>query len=430
MFMNFKLRLIALFTIWLSLSMYASEITSETKEESVGTMHLVGDVAGVYRNGEFVIWIPNPDKAKRKGASSMAPATSMAPASNSQPKSPVAGPGYIVIAEAPISEDGRFEMSVEVDKIQEVFFYVLYATSAEGYRMAPIKGMNFILEPGELELKLRTPSQFAISGGHYNDAVFNSWRMSEEYQQTRLDYEATIKSVEGETETERRARVDKSSEIFNHLLELETQGRKEVALTHEDPRVRLLTIQTAWLLGPWVLEAWRGLAELTPDDPLVQSRLAAAEENNRKRQEERKITEGTEILDFTAETLEGTSVRLADVRAESEIVLVEFWASWCGPCRVEIPHMKEAYKQYQDAGFEIVSFTIDDDREDWEIASEEEEIPWLNLGMGEDAEAPKAYNVTGVPKNYLVDSETGLIVAKDLRGHHLDEKLVEIFSEE
>lgn len=428
--MDLKIRLIALFTISFSLSLYASESTSETEEGSIGTMHLTGDVSGVYQNGDFVVWIPTPDKAKGRGASSMAPATSMAPASSSQLKSPVADPGYIVVSEAPISEDGRFEMSVEVDKIQEVFFYVLYATSVEGHRLAPIKGMNFILEPGDLEIEFRTPSQFAISGGHYNDAVFNIWRMSDEFRQTRLEYEETIKSVEGETEAERRARVDKSSEIFNHLLELETQGRKEVALTHEDPLVRLLTIQTAWLHGPWVLDAWRGLAELTPNDPLVRLRLAAAEERNRKRQEERKIALGTEILDFTAETLGGDSVRLADVRADSEIVLVEFWASWCGPCRVEIPHMKEAYKQYQDAGFEIVSFTIDDDREDWEIASEEEDIPWLNLGMGEDAEAPKAYNVTGVPKNYLVDSETGLIVAKDLRGHELDEKLIEIFSTE
>ena len=61
------------------------------------------------------------------------------------------------------------------------------------------------------------------------------------------------------------------------------------------------------------------------------------------------------------------------------------------------------------------------------MASEEEQLPWANLGMGEEADAPRAYNVTGVPKNYLVDSATGDILAKDLRGHHLDEKLAELF---
>ena len=88
--------------------------------------------------------------------------------------------------------------------------------------------------------------------------------------------------------------------------------------------------------------------------------------------------------------------------------------------------MKEAYSRYRDRGFEIVSFTIDNDREDWEVASEDEGLPWHDRGMGEDADAPRAYNVTGVPKNYLVDSASGEILAKDLRGHHLDEKLAEL----
>lgn len=90
--------------------------------------------------------------------------------------------------------------------------------------------------------------------------------------------------------------------------------------------------------------------------------------------------------------------------------------------------MKAAYERYRSKGFEIVSFTIDNEREDWEIASEEEQLPWHNLGMGEEADAPKAYGVTGVPKNYLVDAETGDILARDLRGHHLDEKLAELLN--
>ena len=88
--------------------------------------------------------------------------------------------------------------------------------------------------------------------------------------------------------------------------------------------------------------------------------------------------------------------------------------------------MKTAYARFGPKGFEIVSFTIDDDREAWEIASAEEDLPWINLGFGRDAQAPKAFNVTGVPNNFLVDSKTGRIVARDLRGHRLDEKLEEL----
>ena len=74
------------------------------------------------------------------------------------------------------------------------------------------------------------------------------------------------------------------------------------------------------------------------------------------------------------------------------------------------------------------SAPVDDEREDWEEASAEEQLPWLDLGMGWKAEAPVAYNVRGVPDNYLVDSRSGRIVATDLRQHRLDAKLDELLS--
>ena len=223
-------------------------------------------------------------------------------------------------------------------------------------------------------------------------------------------------------------RVDAYTAAFSHMLDLETEGRARVSTTHADPLVRRLTIETAWLGGPWMLDAWRGLADLTPDDPYVVDRLVRAEVAEAKRVEERRrFAVGADIQDFVAQTHDDEDIRLADVRADSRLVLVEFWASWCGPCRVEIPHMKEAYAKYGDRGFEILSFTVDEDRLDWEIASEEEGLPWYDTGMGMEHEAALAYGVTGVPKNYLVESESGNIIAKDLRGHHLDVALEEFF---
>ena len=433
---------------WLLVVTLAVAATATAQE---GTFVLEGDLAAHYASGNFVVWTPKPAAETGEGAAvtmaaastatatatpaaSTATATSgasmtaasTATSSGSAPSSTEAS--LNVIARAPLGANGTFRVEAAVDAPREAYFYVLEARSHEGMRMAPMKGNEFILEPGNLRLNMTRPGRFTIEGGMYNDAVFNSWRRSDEYIAAEAEYLRLIPSVEGETEDERRARVDGSSAAFNRMLGFETEGRARVSTTHPDPQVRRLVIETAWLGGPWILDAWRGLAEMTPDDPYVIDQLARAEVAEAKRVEERRrFAVGADIQDFVADTLDGESIRLADVRADSELVLVEFWASWCGPCRVEIPHMKEAYAKYGDQGFEILSFTVDDDRLDWEIASEEEDLPWFDTGMGMEHEASLAYGVTGVPKNYLVESESGNIVAKDLRGHHLDIALEEFF---
>ena len=389
---------------------------------------LEGNLSAFYASGNFVVWTPKKTTGGKAATGMSVAATSVA----AKPSAAAAAgmeSKLDVIARAPLSPDGTFRVEAAADEPRRVYFYVLDAIGHEGQRYAPVKGNAFILEPGKLRLHMRRPGRFFIEGGEYNDAVYNSWRRSAPYMEAHAEYEQLLGAVEGETEDQRRERTDRAAAIFDGILQLETEGRTRVATTDPDPLARRLVIETAWLGGPWILDGLRSLAELTPDDPWVIERLAAAEVGAAKRAEERKrFAVGADIRDFEAETLEGDTVRLADVRSDSKLVLVEFWASWCGPCRVEIPHMKEAYSRYRDQGFEIVSFTIDNDREDWEIASEEEQLPWANLGMGEDAEAPQAYNVTGVPKNYLVESDSGDIVAKDLRGHHLDEKLDELLN--
>lgn len=406
-------------------SSVASEVEATSTQQTA--MTLSGDVSAAYTNGNFVIWT----RKQGGGAVSMTSMTAATSTSSSDEddgtkQEPARDPIYDtlnVVAEAAIQPDGTFSLSVDVDEPKEVFFYVLDAVSESGIRFAPTKGQNFVLEPGSLSFLMDERRKFVISGGKYNDIVFNSWKESEKYLDARNAYRQLLVAVEGETEQERRARVDLMSEKMNEMFDVEGDGRAQIARNHPDPLARKLAIQTAWLHGPWVLESLRGLAELTPEDPWVVERLARSEEAYAKRQNERQIAVGTQILDFSAENLDGETVSLSDVRSESEVVLLEFWASWCGPCLAEIPHMKSAYQKFSDEGFEIVSFTIDESREDWVDASNDEELPWLNLGMGPEEEAPVKYNVTGVPKNYLIESSSGEIIGKDLRGHKLDEQL-------
>ncbi len=383
---------------------------------------ITGDLSAAYSNGEFVVWVSEPRNGSG-GATGMVAAVSAAGGGGSRTG---IKDGLNVVAEAPVI-DGKFVLEGAAPAPRNVFFYVLNATGSNGMRMAPIKGQSFILEPGSLTLTMDSRAKFVVRGGHYNDIVINSWRLSPEYLELMDAYNQSVRAVEGETEQQRRGRVERSSELFNGMLQLENEGRGEVALNHEDPLARKLTIQSAWLRGPWMTQASLELAKMMPDDPWVQQNLASEEQYSANRARSAAFAVGAGIKDFEAETLDGEIVSVSGAREGKEIVLVEFWASWCGPCRVEIPHMKQAYEDYGPRGFEIFSFTVDDEREDWVEASEEEGLPWINAGMGLDHPAAKTYGVTGVPANFLVDAPSGEIIARDLRGHKLDEALAKRF---
>lgn len=387
--------------------------------DEVPLMVLEGTAKGARNNGDFIVF----DPALAWNQDQLAEWQETAKEGETPSIEEVLG----AIGKARIGPDHSFRLEIPVDRPRRAYFAIFNAKSPDGMTYGTVKtGTNFVLEPGKLNLQTIRSNYWIMTGGYYNDAIHSSWRLSEEYTQAQADYERFMTAAEDETEEARRRRVDSLTEASMRLGQIEMDGFAKVALNHDDPEVVKFAIDVAWLLGPWMGEAIQRLAEMAPEDPWVIGRLTAMEAAAANAEQNRQLRVGESVLDFTAETLGGEEVTLSDIRVDSRYVLVEFWASWCGPCRVEIPHMKQAYERFRDKGFEIVSFTVDEEREDWEEASAEEDLPWFDLGMGFEAEAAKAYNVRGVPNNYLVGSSTGKIISKDLRQHKLDEKLEEL----
>ena len=390
--------------------------------DEASVMVLEGDASAVYTSGEFVVV----DSRAVRGAAMMVAATPSGQGGD-DPAPARTNPGEI--ARVPFGPDGKINLEIPVAEARPATFHVQNAVGLEGQRWAPISGLRFILEPGELKLRMSGLSRFVVEGGYYNDAVYNSWRLSDKYMAADAEYQKLRSPVEGASKEEEEDRWDRMVEAQRKVTMLEMEGTSKVARTHPDPLVRRIAIESAWLFGPWMLEALRSLAQLTPDDPWVVDRLAGAEAAEERWAQERQLGVGDTCLDFTGETLAGESVQLAQVRADNRYVLLDFWASWCGSCRVEFPHMMEAYELFSDQGFEIVSFTIDEDREAWEVASAEEDLPWIDVGMGPGAGAAAAYNVRGVPDSYLIDARSGEILATDLRRHQLRRKLEDLFAQ-
>ena len=155
---------------------------------------------------------------------------------------------------------------------------------------------------------------------------------------------------------------------------------------------------------------------------------AKAEEFNKMAEVGKRIAMGAKYPDIELTNKEGKKVKLSEYVPEGKYVMLEFWASWCGPCRAEIPHLREVYKEYKDKGFEIVSISIDRKDEDWKKAMKEENMVWTQLNDPGEFNGPvaKVYNVQGVPTCILLDKE-GRIFKTDMRGAQLDAVLEEIY---
>lgn len=118
---------------------------------------------------------------------------------------------------------------------------------------------------------------------------------------------------------------------------------------------------------------------------------------------------------------------LSELVGKSKLLLVDFWASWCGPCRAENPNVVEVYNKYHEKGFDVLGVSLDMQKDSWIKAIQDDGLIWHNISDLKywNNEAAKSYGISSIPSNLLLD-ENGIIIAKNLRGEDLRNKVEDI----
>ena len=343
--------------------------------------------------------------------------------------------------------NGQATLSGVVDYVRIVQIDVLPAGS-----IYPLGRAEFVLEPGPTTVRFLADSN-EVEGGQYTQVAFDSWRDDPQYRAADEERRARFDAMAAMSEEEREASrvewsertIDSKRESLKHSL-IQSRILREIYTTHEDPVMRFVALSAdrGWI-AKWDLTEdskagrskgyleqigfYESLQQELPGNPVVANAAERIRDSYERYLTASSIAIGTAIRDFGAVSLDGEPFRLAEVLDDNEYVLLEFWSSWCGPCRAEIPHMKEAYEKYRGEGFEIVSVSLDEEHEDWQEASVEEQIPWIDVGdqLGFESESAKLYGVMGIPANYLAKGGSGEIVGTHLRQRKLDEKLAELY---
>ncbi len=322
----------------------------------------------------------------------------------------------IIRKDTALLQGGTFTFQGVQDSTEE------YCITFYSYEKQQNVSYDFFLENGDLHFEL-TEDGWKMTGTPYNDA-FTAYQegvdaINKEYSE---GYKAYVALRDSNATEEQLAAKTKELENLGkkyekHILE---QIRKNITTP---VGIRLIHLNQMDLLYADV-ETVDSLLQQIPAEfaslPGIVSLKNIIETN-------KKTAVGQKFTDFGMNSPEGKAMKISDFVGKHKVVLIDFWASWCGPCRASLPALKETYAEYHAKGFEIVGVSLDNNADNWKKCIKDEGLTWPQMSdlKGWDSEGAALYGVRGIPATVLLDSE-GTIIARNQSEAQLNEKLEEL----
>jgi len=267
--------------------------------------------------------------------------------------------------------------------------------------------VQFFNEAGTLKVEMtKEPGMSNVSGSKANDALQDMINKITPYaERMRVLRDSFVNITQGTDESEIWALRERLNQIY-------TEQAKMVLATAED------NIDNE--LGFYLTTQYRS------NDPEIDQQftnlLDKLPEKFQKRPLVAQMRPKTEVEDFTMPRPDGSDLSIMSEIKKNKLTLIDFWASWCGPCRQEMPFMVGLYEKYQSKGLGIVGISLDNDRDAWIKAITDLGIKWAQMSdlQGWQSAAAKAYKVESIPHILIVDQQ-GKILARGLRGEKLEQ---------
>ena len=274
-------------------------------------------------------------------------------------------------------------------------------------------GFTLIAEPGvTYKARLSNDSDFYIKGGMLNDSYTAHMASSDSLR-------AIVTGLQERYNTLRKEKKFRSASQVNDTLRLEQE--KLVALTTGFLKQNNGNIILAYTMLSNIEMRDMGFRETkeiyaSMSEGAKSTQCGAIIKERIDRME--KTVGGAVAPDFTLPDLNGNPIKMSSVKGK--IKIIDFWASWCGPCRMNNPALKKIYEEFHDKGLEIIGVSLDEKKANWQKAIEKDGLDWINVSSlkGWDCEVVRLYNVTGVPSLFILN-EYNRIIATGLRDEQL-----------